>query len=287
MIDICHSRIHSLNHFPRGWYVKREDELSGAIRGNKLRKYQSLAPYLLDKRIQRLIIIAGPQSNNLLAAVQIAREHQLGVTALLLKPWSSLNQGNFCSSTLFLSDQDVIWVDRSEWSHVEQLATRIKSQSSQRCFVLSEGAAVLPAFAGAMTLGEDIQRNETEAGVRFNHIVIDAGTGFSAIALAHWIQQNQHPACLHVVLMADDELTFRHKTQQWLGYQPTSIFCYLPVTAKAFGAVNQTVKDEIRRTALEEGFLLDPIYSAKLFLTARQLMSQKQLDGNVLLIHSG
>ncbi|WP_367607623.1 pyridoxal-phosphate dependent enzyme [Legionella sp. W05-934-2] len=284
---ILHSRIHSLNNFPKGWYVKREDELSGAIRGNKLRKYQSIIPYLSSNNIQRLIIIAGPQSNNLLAALQIAREHRLDVTALLLKPWSHLNQGNFSASRLFLNEQDICWIDRDQWLAVDDYAKRLQSESKQRCFVLCEGAAVAQAFEGAMTLGDDILRNEEEAGIQFNHIVMDAGTGFSAIALAHWLKQHHHPAQLQVILMADDELIFRQKALQWLGYKPDNMICHYPHTAKAFGAVNQATKEEVRRTAIEEGFLLDPIYSAKLFLTVRQKPLQQTMQGNVLLIHSG
>ena len=282
-MDIYHSRIHSLNGFPKGWYVKREDELPSAIRGNKLRKYQSLLPYLINHHIQRLIIIAGPQSNNLLAALQVARAHQIEVTALLLKPWSGLEQGNFLFSQLFLSEQDIIWVERQKWSEVETLAEVILANSKERCFVLHEGAAVKPAFPGAMALGDDIQRNENESGIQFDHIVVDAGTGFTAIALAHWLSQHHHPAKLHVVLMADDESVFRKKMQHWIGYIPDNLTCLQPPTAKAFGAVNQSVKNEVRRTAREEGFLLDPIYSGKLFLTARQM----QINGQVLLIHSG
>lgn len=266
--------------------MKREDELPGAIRGNKLRKYHTIIPYLLTHRIERLIIIGGPQSNNLLAALQIAREYQFEVTALLLKPWSELNQGNFCNSSLFLKKTDIIWVERHEWSEVESMAEKIAANSNERCFILLEGAAVKPAFAGAMTLGEDIRQNERETGVEFEHIIIDAGTGFSAIALAHWLTQHKHQSQLHVVLMADDEQTFRTKVSGWLGYQ-AELLCHLPATAKSFGAVNQAVKDEVRRAAIEEGLLLDPIYSAKLFITARQLEKKGQLNGHVLLIHSG
>src|SRR3546814_379736 len=92
------SRIHKLNHFPNKdvtCYVKRDDELGCGISGSKLRKYASLIPYLIHKGIKHLIIIAGPQSNNLLAALQIARELKLELTAFLLKPRNLEIQGNF------------------------------------------------------------------------------------------------------------------------------------------------------------------------------------------------
>ena len=60
-----------------------------------------------------------------------------------------------------------------------------------------------------------------------------------------------------------------------------------PATAKSFGSTNKTIFEEIRRIAREDGILTDPVYSAKLFLTARQTILNKTLDGNILLIHSG
>lgn len=70
------SRVHSLNHFPDEdvcCYVKRDDELGCGISGSKLRKYAGLVPLLISHKIRHLIVIAGSQSNNLLAALQIAR----------------------------------------------------------------------------------------------------------------------------------------------------------------------------------------------------------------------
>ena len=47
-----------------------------------------------------------------------------------------------------------------------------------------------------------------------------------------------------------------------------------PPTARSFGAVNRTVLAEVARVAREEGLLIDPIYTAKLFLTARAYMDK-------------
>ena len=51
--------------------------------------------------------------------------------------------------------------------------------------------------------------------------------------------------------------------------------------------MNQTIKNEIKRLAQEEGILADPIYSAKLFHESRRYIETEQLKGNILIIHSG
>ncbi len=284
------SRIHKLNHFPDdgvSCYVKRDDELGCGINGSKIRKYASLIPFLIQKKIRHLIIIAGPQSNNLLAALQVARELQLQVTAFLIKPRNLEVQGNFKLSLLFLNEQEIIWVNRNEWPKVERLAQDYLNNLKEEAFVLNEGASVAEALVGAMSLAEDIINNEKNMGCNFHHIFVDAGTGFSAAGLVKGLAQVNHQSIIHILLLADDEQAFNDKLTQWIGMNPDNYQCFYPATARSFGAINKTIKDEIKRLAREEGILADPIYSAKLFHEARRLIEIEKLKGNVLVIHSG
>ena len=281
------SRVHPLNHFPKQCFVKREDELSCGVSGSKLRKYASLLPILLDRKVKRLLVIAGAQSNNLLAAVQLAREYRLNITALLLKPWCINYTGNYALSRLFLDETDIVWIERKDWPDIRGIAEKIARENSEPCFILDEGASVAEALEGAMTLADDILRNEQHMGIQFQHIFIDAGTGFSAMAMAHRLQQLGHDAMVHVLLLADKESKFYERVLSLLPTIPKNIKSFSPSTAKAFGAVNQSIKSEIKRVAREEGILLDPIYSAKLFYTVRRKIAEEALKGNKLLIHSG
>lgn len=284
---LLHSRIHLLNSFPPNSYVKREDELSCGISGNKLRKYASLIPYWKHNNIQHLICIASPHSNNLLAVVQTAREHQLSITAFLLKPWSEAVQGNFQLSQMFLEDEDIVWVTREDWPKVEEQAIAHQATLDGPSYVLREGASNPEALPGAMTLADDILRNELEAGVDFSHIYTDAGTGFSALALAHRLKQLGHHASIICLLMAGTERDFHLQARRILGYAPDNLELHRPLTARSFGAINQTVRNEIRRCAKEEGILLDPIYNAKLFLSCRTLIQERNTAAAHLIIHSG
>jgi 1-aminocyclopropane-1-carboxylate deaminase/D-cysteine desulfhydrase-like pyridoxal-dependent ACC family enzyme len=285
------SRIHPLNGFPSkdiSCYVKREDELSCGISGTKIRKYAGLIPFMLQNEIKHLVIIAGAQSNNLLAALQIARELNLAVSVFLLKPKTEKIQGNFKLSRLFLCSEEIHWVERADWAYVDELATQYALTLNQPNFVLAEGASVPEAFEGAMSLADDIVRNEKQLGLNFDHLFIDAGTGFSAAALIHRLTVVKHPGIVHVLLLADVEELFIHKMSLWSGgAKHTNYRCFYPRTARSFGSVNNTVREEIKRTAREEGILTDPIYSAKLFNAARHYIAEQALNGAALLIHSG
>ena len=287
-----HSRVHPLNAFPNEGvccYVKRDDELSLGISGSKLRKYSSIIPHLIERAVSTLVIIAGTQSNNLLAALQVACEHRWKIEAFLLRPWQMPTAGNYRLSSMMLNEEDIHWVDREQWAEVESIAADYieKQKCSNEYFLLNEGASVPEALSGAMTLATDIIENERAMGVRFQHLFIDAGTGFTAASLLKAMKEKNHPVEIHVLVLADDEICFSQRCFEWTGHRPAYGQCFRPSTARSFGAVNQTIRAEIRRMALEEGILCDPVYSAKLFHEARKRVTSEGLKGNVLIVHSG
>ncbi|WP_058479769.1 pyridoxal-phosphate dependent enzyme [Legionella waltersii] len=289
MWNLC-SRVHQLHSYSSPdiqCFVKRDDELGCGISGTKIRKYASLVPSLLSQGIQHLLIIAGPQSNNLLAALQIAREYHFQVTAFLIQPKHTQIQGNFKLSLLFLKEEEIQWIPREKWVNVEVIAEEYLKSMNETAFILSEGASVKESMAGSMTLADDILLNETSLGFQFDHVFIDAGTGFSAIALIKRMQEINHPATIHVLLLADKEEVFTAKVRHWIEGSAANYNCFYPSTARAFGSVNQTIKNEIKHLAYEEGILTDPVYSAKLFYESKLYINNRKLSGKILIVHSG
>lgn len=211
----------------------------------------------------------------------------MNVTSYLIQPWKLEQRGNYKLSRLFLEEHEIQWVTRDNWPHVNELAYQYLNTLNEHGFVLEEGASIPEALRGAVTLAEDIVVNEQVLGFSFDHIFVDAGTGFSAAALINGLQQLNHRARIHVLLLADNEAVFRDKLTQWLGQVPNNFLCFYPTTAKDFGAVNQTIKNEVKRLAREEVILADPIYAAKLFYEARKCIQSERLTVKVLIIHSG
>ena len=134
-------------------------------------------------------------------------------------------------------------------------------------------------------------------GVRFDHVFIDAGTGMVAQSLLAGDAALGRKTIFHVVVLAGSFEDFQsglsrvmQYSEEFLDVSPCPLpayHLYYPATAKSFGSTNKTIFKEIRRIAREDGILTDPVYSSKLFLTARQTILDQALDGNILLIHSG
>ncbi|GAB4421482.1 MAG: pyridoxal-phosphate dependent enzyme [Bacteroidia bacterium] len=289
------SRVHRLELFDAPGcevWVKREDESGFGISGCKKRKYASLLPYLHDCR--HVGVIGGPRSNHVVALLQLLREHGLVPHLFLRQERDTRRTGNRFLLHLLAAEEEIHWIAPDDWPRVASLAA---AQLPQPGYVVPEGACCAPALPGACTLWTDIARNEAEIGAPFDHIFIDAGTGLSAAALLGMMRLAGRDTRLHVVLVAGDAAGFGQQyahTARWaadawgIAFPPAgALHLYHPPTARAFGSVNRAVMDSVHSLARQAGLLVDPVYTAKLFLTARHVIGGGSCPGRVLIVHSG
>jgi 1-aminocyclopropane-1-carboxylate deaminase len=282
------SRVHRLLSFDTPdclCYVKRDDELGFGITGTKIRKYRSLIPYLLKDRFDEVVVIGGMNSNNVLGLVQLFAENRLKPRLFLLGQPDQPRHAISLLTLLVAGEDSVRWVARSEWPNVDAFAKAYAEEQlaqGRRIFIVPEGSLCDHALPGALTLALDIRRNEEESGHSFDHIFTEAGTGLSAIGLLLGLAYLQATNHVHVLLLADDEKVFQDRLTRFHAAfetvlkvpcpRPHRFTLHHPKVAPSFGSTNAQVFQEIRDAAREEGILLDPIYSAKLFLEARRII---------------
>lgn len=297
------SRVHTLRTYRgEGWqgFVKRDDELSFGVSGSKARKYASLLPYLEKEGIVEVAVIGGAFSNHVLGICQRLIEKGIIPTLFLRGDVTAALKGNFLLTSLLVPSHAIRWISRQDWSNVELLASGYVEQQRQRgikSFVLPEGAAAEESLAGALTLGWDILNNENTIAHSFDHVFVDSGTALSAIGLLLYFGWAKRPSHLHIVQVAGDSeyfesqlVRFKKAFEALLGERIESLpaySLYQPMKSRSFGTVNKAVLDTVREIACNEGFFVDPIYSAKLFAEARKIVAERGLKGNVLLVHSG
>lgn len=278
------SRIHPLNSFPL-CYVKRDDELGFGISGGKFRKYRTLIPHILRQN-KDIAIIGGSFSNHVLSLTQLLLEKGIKPHLFLKGSEPAIKQGNFLFLQMLVSSRDIHWVSKDKWAEVESIAAGLG-------YVIPEGATLFPAFIGALTLPLDIIRNEQESGFCFDHVFLDAGTGYSAAALLLAYALLEKETHCHILLTADTEGAFlkclralHSEFEKWLGIPcpfPSRFTCKKSLLAPSFGSTNKELFDFIIEMARTEGFFLDPVYSGKLFYHMRH----ETLRGKSLVVHSG
>ena len=294
------SRIHPLSSFSNSSeicpYIKRDDELGFGISGIKFRKYRTLIPFLLQEGCIEAIVIGGAFSNHVLSITQLLLENGIKPTLFLKGPAPLQKKGNFLFLQMLVPNNSIHWVPKDNWSEIDHLVAAYAS-SKEKVIIIPEGAPFFQGFLGALTLPLDIIRNESEMGLSFDHLFLDVGTGFSAAALLLAFAFLQKSTTCHCLLIAGTEDDFLKQLkrlhgefEKWLGVNfpfPTQFNCLGSPIAPSFGSTNRELFDFIIQTSRKEGFFLDPIYSGKVFHRAKQMMDSNQIQGNVLLIHSG
>lgn len=296
----CQSRCHRLPSFDISnsqCYVKREDELGFGLTGSKVRKYRTLIPFLLSQQIQEVVVIGSAYSNHVVGVTQLLIENRIKPTLFIRgQPHHSL-QGNALLNRLLVPDYSIHWMAKEEWVNVEDQAQLYAQKQPHSTFVLPEGAFMEAAFWGALSLTLDIVRNEEDIHLSFDHLLLDAGTGLmaGAVILGHtWLQKHTH---IHVLLLAEEETafinrlntlhTFFEKLLKQKCPWPQNFTLHKPRHLASFGSTSPSLFRYMADLARQEGLLTDPIYIAKLFLEAQHMLKQGQLQGNILINHSG
>lgn len=291
------SRIHPLSAWGTKVWIKRDDEL-GPL-GSKWRKMQGLTAALQDCGADTLVAWGGSRSQFLQGLLSLGRELGIG-TQLLVKEGSPRHpHGPDLLWPLLSGSVSITTIARSAWPQVENMAKerceRLTAQGS-KVFCVKEGGAQIEALWGSLTLAWDIVQQEKELGLNFAQIWVDAGTGLTAQALILGLGLLKRQLSCEVVLCAGTEEEFKRDLEkrraelaaELLCDIPLAAFrCHRPLSARSFGSTNQAVFQEIQRTAAESGILLDPIYSAKLFMSVRAAYAEREPDEPVLILHAG
>jgi 1-aminocyclopropane-1-carboxylate deaminase/D-cysteine desulfhydrase-like pyridoxal-dependent ACC family enzyme len=288
----------------RSIWVLRDDELGG-FWGSKYRKYASIRQHCLNENISDVICTGGINSNNLAAASVLLGEIGVNVTAFAIEDHTDSSipsTGNRLILKTALTPKQLILVPRSERNIVDQrmedLAKQLSSEG-KKCLVLQEGGGCLAAVPGSLTLADEVLRTRPEWPDNKvpEHIFIDSGTGLSAASLAAGLvlKNASHLTKIHVVQMAGFEEQLENAVTKWI--EPVTgvnwdqiksfLRVYRPLSPRSYGATSAELFSFIQDLARAHGILTDPVYSAKLFLRAFDLIKGQNLKGKILIIHTG
>lgn len=294
------SRIHTLdipNPCMGNVWVKREDAFGFGMAGTKMRKYASLIPFFIQNKIKQTALIGGAFSNNLVVLPQILKSYGIDAKLFIRGDAHTPIKGNQFLIRLLNAEHQIQWIDRSNWANVEQIAQEYVDDMQQKgcpVHVVPEGAYMPEALPGAITLADDIHRNEAQAGVHFQHIFSDAGTGFATLAgMIH--DSAMHPdRNWHILLLADDIPTFHFKLKQvhawYVEYTKNAIplpKAFILYQQNTFGKVGQKELESVKHMARTYGMICDPVYSAKLWTLVHQTLQQDIPKGDILVMQSG
>lgn len=288
----------------RDIWVLRDDELGG-FWGSKYRKYSSIIRHCIKENITHIICTGGINSNNLAAAAVLCTEFKINMIAFAIDDHhTSANTvtGNRLILQTALPPDQLLVVPRSEKSSVSEQMKNLSAKltaAGKKNLVLEEGGGCIAAVHGCLTLADEIFREREEWPDRKtpDHIFVDSGTGLTAAGLLAGMHLNGSPknTKIHLVQMAGFDEQIQNAFSSWV--TPATnvtwtdvnhmVKVYRPLSPRSYGATSAALFTFINEMARTFGILTDPVYTAKLFARAFDLIEGQNLKGRILIIHTG
>lgn len=293
--------------------VIRDDLLHPFVSGNKMRKLDGLWPELVKRGVKDVITCGGLQSAHLLAVAALAAQHGMRSHLLVRGNRPDVLTGNHLFAKLFSST--TVYVSRSEYADREEMFRKYASSAlgyhdvlsddgSTQVAILPEGGALVSALLGMIRLVNWLAfRLETLdiEGIRYENsrIIVDSGTGTTAIGLALGVALLDLPWKVVGVILAAPEEYYNHQKEKLikefcskanigievLDRVNESLCWVVRRHPRKFGKVLSNEISACQEIASRHGILLDPIWTLSSW--ERATTDSQELKENVFMLHTG
>jgi D-cysteine desulfhydrase len=184
-IPLAHlpSRIEYLERFSRELngpeiYIKRDDDTSCLLSGNKVRKLEFFLAEALEKGADTLITCGGIQSNHARATAIAAKRFGLNCHLILRGKAAQSFDGNYLLDSLV--GAKVTFVTKSEYLNRDQIFDKLEKnliRQGKNPYSIPEGGSNGLGAVGYVKAMEEIRDQMREMGIEFDTIVIPVGSG--------------------------------------------------------------------------------------------------------------
>ncbi|MCD6489095.1 MAG: D-cysteine desulfhydrase family protein [Desulfurococcales archaeon] len=281
-------------------YIKRDDVMELALGGNKVRKLEFILGNALAKGCDTLITRGAFHSNHARLTAAAARKAGLDVYLVLTPPGSPDLQGNVLLDKL-LGAKMVYAKDYREADKVmQELADKLRAEGRKPYIILGGGASpygVLGYIHASLELMQQLYTIEEKP----RYIVLATGTGTTQAGLLLGlkllgvndvkvigisISRNSDEARNRVYNLINDTINLLNIDMK-VDY--SDIIVYDDYVFGGYSEVTREVVDTMKYTALKEGLILDPVYTAKAMYGLIDLIRRGciEKDSTVVFIHTG
>ncbi len=291
-------------------FVKRDDQTSLGLGGNKLRKLEYALAEAAGQGATAVITVGGPQSNHV--RLTVAACNKLGMKSILIirgrpaeRPSGNLlidrilgpSEIHFVGADGFPSKGDL---DRIADDRAEEIAARLRSEGEVPYFIPNGCRALHGALGYAECVLEMVgQFRDRQLAPTAVFTAIGTSSTFTGLVLgAHLYTQGQlRVVGISVANPADvvRERVLGHLEQvvETLGL-PThireeAVVVHDRYVGDGYGVPTEAMKEAVLLTARTEGVLLDPVYTGKAMsgLIDRVRAGDYSNDDVVVLLHTG
>jgi 1-aminocyclopropane-1-carboxylate deaminase len=277
MVMNIYSPIQQLKHPSRiNIWVKRDDLIDPYISGNKWRKLKYILEEAKKLNKDHLVTFGGAYSNHLVATAAACARNGLKSTAFV--------RGEVVENEMLLLcrlfGMRLIFIERTDYKEKKSLFNKHFAEDPHALFV-DEGGAGIHAVQGCAEI-------ITELPPDIDHLFCAAGTGTTAAGLLKGILGSGSKTILHVVPVLKGGDFIADEVMKYTGCSDQLVLH----TDYHFGGYAKTQPELIsfiKRFVAEEGILIDPVYTAKLFFAIEDLLKKQyfKTTDKIAVVHTG
>ena len=283
-------------------YIKRDDQTGSEISGNKIRKLEYALKEALDCGSTMVITTGGIQSNHCRATAAAATMVGLKVVLLLRICEEPKVEGNFFLDKLFGAEVRYCTPDeyRASRNEIMKSIADEKEAMGERCYIIPEGASNGIGSLGYFGAMEEIVKQESEIGVKFDTVVVAVGSGgtYSGLYLANkYYNLNKRVIGFAVCDNSDYFINQIDKINseallhldKGIGIPKSDIEINDKYTGIGYAISTPQELEFIKYIAGKEAIVLDPVYTVKAMIGLFNEIKFNNLKSsdNILFIHTG
>lgn len=284
-------------------YVKRDDQTGLELSGNKIRKLEYSIKEAISMGADTLITCGGIQSNHCRATAAAAAKLGLRSCLVLSGSETEIPDGNYFLNLLLGAEIKFITKDEYNNSRTQIMQDINKELNFQgkKGYIIPEGASNGIGSFGYYNAMEEILWQEKELNIKFNAVVVAAGSGGTYAGLFHANKINNNSArIIGVNIRTDDDEYFADAISDILHESFSYTDRKIDFTKDEIEIINGYVGDGyamsrpvelkfIHELAKTEGIILDPVYTGKAMLGLVNEINKGMFKdcNNILFIHTG
>lgn len=256
--------------------VKRDDLIDPYISGNKWRKLKYILEEARENGKNHLVTFGGAYSNHLVATAAACARSGLQSSAFVRGEAVDNEMLMLCR----MYGMSLNFTDRASYKN-KQLLFEEHYGNQHNAFFVSEGGASPAGTRGCSEIMDELPAD-------IDHIFCAAGTGTTAAGLLKGIHERGLKTQLHVVPVLKGGAFIAEEIKNYTGrLEQLQLH-----TDYHFGGYAKTSPELIRYIktfVAEEGILLDPVYTGKMFFALEDLLQSGTFkkEAKIVALHTG
>ncbi len=276
--------------------VKRDDVMSLALGGNKVRKLEFLIGDAKEKKADTIITTGAQHSNH--ARLTAAAAVKIGLKpVLVLRGKPTEPKGNLLLDRLL--DADIRFTEEQPDLAMTKVADELRLKG-RTPYIIPAGGANAVGTLGYVNSAREILAQARQDGLRIDYVVHATGTGPTQAGLIIGFHVLNSKVRVLGISNGPDSLTGKQRVRNLiddtirllgvrLSIPDEEIIVNDDYTCGGYGVINRDVVDAMAFAARTEGLILDPVYTGKAMLGMEGLIEKKIIieNSNVVFLHTG